>query len=332
MKRFLRQNEFYLIIVIVILSIIITSLNKEFFTFENLFDLLKSYSFLGILSVGILVVLIAGGIDISYTAIAQVVEYAMVVIIAQINGNMFEAFLVASVIGIAMGAFNGSLIHFFKIPAIITTIATNNLFFGLLYVFSKGDVIYVIPEVFWKFAEIKIFKLVNPFGITYGLSVVTIIWIIVLVFAYFLLRHTKLGRGIYAMGGNRISAQRAGFNLLRIEMFVYSFMGFLSGIAGLVHAVLVQSAIPNSIVGKELDGIAAVVLGGANLAGGAGTLGGTLLGVLLIAIMSNGLTLMRVSAYWYNIFIGAIVTISVSVSAYQRRQKEKKKTSVIIEA
>jgi simple sugar transport system permease protein len=331
MKNLLKRSEFYLFIMIAVLAAIITSFNREFFTLENLFDVLQSYSFLGVLSVGVLIVLISGGIDISFTAIAQVTEYALVVIIASYGGNIFVALLIACVIGTLLGSINGALIYFFNIPAIIATIATNNIFFGLLYVFSRGDVIYVVPDIFLKFSTIRFFTFTNAAGSTYGLSILTVIWMIVLGLAWFILRHTTLGRSIYAVGGNIVAARRAGFNIFRTQMFVYCFMGFLSGVAALVHTVIVQSVIPNSIVGKELDVIAAVVLGGANIAGGAGTLLGTVLGVALIASMSNGLTLMRVSSFWYNVCIGAIITISVLLSAYQLKQKEKRRVNIIVD-
>ena len=126
------------------------------------------------------------------------------------------------------------------------------------------------------------------------------------------------------MGGSPTAARRVGFNIFRLQMFVYGFMGLTAGLAGIVQALLVQTVAPNSIVGKELDVLAAVVLGGASLAGGAGTLFGTFLGVALIAIMSNGLTLMRVSSFWYNVFIGLIIILSVSLSAYQRRARTRR--------
>jgi simple sugar transport system permease protein len=122
-----------------------------------------------------------------------------------------------------------------------------------------------------------------------------------------------------------------GFNIFRLQLFVYSFMGWLAGIAGVILALLVQTVAPNQIVGKELDVLAAVVLGGASLFGGVGTLGGTVLGVALIAIMSNGLTMMRVPSFWYNVFIGLTILISVSFSAYQYKKRKTKTVTVLTE-
>lgn len=320
-----------MLIVIIALSVVITSINRQFFTLENLFDLLKSYSFLGILAIGVLIVLISGGIDISFTAITSVAEYVMAIYIINISSNIAIAFIIAILVGIALGGFNATLIHFLRIPTIITTIATLNIYYGLLSFFSGGKWIYSLPGWFRDFSVIEVIKLVNKEGISYGLSIVTLIWIFVLLLAFFILKYTTLGRSIYAFGGNRISAQRVGLNTLRIQFFVYCFMGFLSGIAAVIHALLVMNVAPNAIVGKELDVIAAVVLGGANLAGGAGTLFGTILGVALVALMSNGITLMRVSSLLYNVFIGLIIIVSVSMSAHQLKIKERQRAVIDIE-
>ena len=329
MKKWFKHHETYVLLVVILFSMIITLVNPNFLTLENMFDLLKSYSFIGIFAVGVTFVLISGGIDISFTAVATVAEYVMAVVIIRYGGNILFAFLLAAGVGILLGLINATLIHFFKIPTIITTIATLNIFYGILTVISGGKWIYALPDWFRAFADIRVFTLHNAGGIAYGLSIITLIWIIVIAIAWAILRFTKLGRGIYAMGGSMTAARRVGFNIFKLQMFVYSFMGLMAGLAGLVQALLVQTVAPNSIVGKELDVLAAVVLGGASLAGGTGTLFGTILGVALIAIMSNGLTLMRVSSFWYNVFIGLVIILSVSFSAYQRRARTKR--AIIIE-
>lgn len=322
MKKLFSSYETFVFLAIVILAAIITSVNPNFLTLENFLDLLKSYSFIGILAIGVLFVLISGGIDISFTATATVAMYIMAVIINQYGGNMFTAFLIASVVGIVLGMFNAIIVYFFKIHSIIATIATLNIYYGLLVVFSGGKWIYSLPTWFREFAQVRVFTLTNSTGGEYGLSIITVIWFAMLALAWVILRYTIIGRGIYALGGNPVSAQRVGFNILRLQLFVYSFMGWLAGIAGVVLTLLVQSVAPNSIVGKELDVLAAVILGGASLMGGVGTLWGTLLGVILIATMNNGMTLMRIPAYWYDVFIGLIIVISVSASAYQHKKKK----------
>lgn len=331
MKKLFSSYEALVLLAIIVLGAIITSMNSNFLTLENFLDLLKSYSFVGILAIGVLFVLISGGIDISFTATATVAMYIMAVILNQYGGNMFVAFLIASAVGILLGMFNAIIVYYFKIHSIITTIATLNIYYGLLTVFSGGKWIYSMPTWFREFAQIRVFTLHNSTGGEYGLSIITVIWFLLLILAWIILRYTMIGRGIYALGGNPVSAERVGFNILRLQLFVYGFMGWLAGISGVVLTLLVQSVAPNSIVGKELDVLAAVVLGGASLMGGVGTLSGTILGVILIATMNNGMTLMRIPAFWYDVFIGLIIIISVSASAYQHRKKKKKVIAVDLE-
>jgi len=332
MKRMLKMHETYVAAAIIVLAIVISSINSSFLTPENLFDLLNSYSFLGILSIGMLVVLISGGIDLSFTAVATVGEYVMAIVITRSGGNMLLAFGISMVIGVALGLFNAALIHIFEIPAVIATIGTLNAFYGLLIVFSGGKWIYSLPVWFRDFAQTKVVTFQNADGVIYGPASIFLVWMVVVVGVAVLLRRTVLGRQIYAVGGcgfDKSAANRVGINLFKINAVVYGLMGLLAGVAGVVQALQVQTVAPNSIVGKELNVIAAVVLGGASLSGGRGTIVGTLLGVALLAVLSNGLTLMRVSSYWFDVTIGIVIIASVSASALQQRRKQRSAVDVL---
>ncbi len=332
MKKLLGYTEFYVAIVILLMAIAISIVNPAFLSLQNLFGLLKSFSVIGIMAVGILFVLILGGTpDVSFTAIAQVAEYAVVIVTLQMGGSIILAFLMAAVMGTLLGSVNGFILHYFRVPTIIVSIATFNIYFGLLYVFSEGQVVYEVHEMFRNFANINVFTLTAENGNQFGLELMPIIWLAVLLLGWFILKHTTLGRNIYAIGGNETAARRVGINVFRARIFVFSFVGFLSGIAGVVHATIVQSAIPNSIVGKELDVIAAAVLGGASVFGGRGTVVGTFLGVALFAVMSNGLTLLKISSYWYDVLIGAVIMISITVNALQALRRQRLRVNVNVE-
>lgn len=322
-----RRNEIFLFLIIAALSAFLGLATEEFFTLENLLDILLSYSFLGIMSAGMLVVLISGGIDISFTAIATVAQYTMSLFIIQCGGNLLLAFLIASAVGVFLGSINGFLIHYLKVPAIIITIATLNVFYGLLIAITKGRWIYGFPEWFSRVPTLVGF--VAGDGTEYAITLPIVLLVGVLVFTGFLLRNTTVGRKLYALGGNPEGASRMGYNILRLRLFVYCFMGFLAGIASVVQAEIVQTVAPNAIVGRELEVLAAVVLGGASLAGGTGTLPGTVLGVSLVAIMQNGLTLLGVSSYWHQVFVGAVIVTSVSITAWsQRAGRERHRVEV----
>ncbi|PKH25758.1 ATPase [Enterobacterales bacterium CwR94] len=332
LMKILKARETLLLVLIIALSIAITSINPAFMTFDNLTSLLKSWTVLGIFALGVLLVLLSGGFDVSFTAIAQVVQYAVVFWFLQAGlDSIWLAILCSLILGALMGLVNGVIIYYFKITAIIVTIATNSLFYGALYVITKGDLLYDIPPSLLSLAEIKIFPLQAANGAWYGLSLITCLWFALAIFLHYFLKHTVLGRSIYAVGGNPLSAERVGFNLRRTTLFIYTFVGAISGFASIIQVSIVQTVIPNSIVGSELQVIAAVVLGGASVTGGRGTVLGTLLGVLLFAILSNSLTLLKVSPYYYNVFTGLVILFSVVANAVQILRQKRAQVRVVVE-
>jgi len=333
LRGLLRHNETYLVLLILALCAGITLANPAFLTFENVAGFLKSCSMVGIMAVGALFVLVlAGSPDVSFTAIAQVVEYAIAIATLRWGGNIYVALLAAAAMGVLMGLVNGVIIHSFRVPTIIVTIATFNIYFGMLYVITAGKLINVVHPMFREFGHALLFPQTSKIGGTYGLSLMPLVWLAVVVVAWFILRRTFLGRSVFAIGGNEIAAERMGVNTLRTRLFVFGFVGLLSGVAAVVHLSIVQSVVPNIIVGKELEVIAAVVLGGASVFGGKGTLTGTVLGVLLFAILNNGLTLLDFSSYWYNVAIGVVITVAITNSAYQQLRREKARVHVKVEA
>jgi simple sugar transport system permease protein len=318
----IKRREAILALIIAALVIIISSLTPIFLTYENITNILKSYTVLGIFSLGILMVIISGGVDVSFTAIAQVVQYAVVYLLLRCTwGNIGIALIMAIALGTLMGLFNGFLIYHYNMPAIIITIATQSLFYGLMYVITHGKLLYEVPSYFWTLADAKIFTLARDSHI--GLSVVTVIWFCMALVISLLLRYTILGRSIYLVGCNKTAARRVGINILKTTLFIYGVTGAISAVASIIHVSIVQTVIPNSIVGQEMQVIAAVVLGGASITGGKGSVSGTVLGVLLFSILSNSLTLLKISSYWYNVFIGVIIIGSIIINAVQEIQQRK---------
>lgn len=332
MKKLLelvKKRETLLSLIILVLVIVISILSPSFLSYENLSNLLKSYTVMGIFSLGVLLVIVSGGFDVSFTAIAQVTEYLTVwLLLRHIQGNLFVAFVIAVVVGTLLGLFNGFLIDHYKMPAIIITISTQNLFYGIMYVITRGRLLYTVPEYFWPLSDTKLFPAVAPNGATYGLSMATILWFAMSVVMALLLKYTMRGRSVYLVGGNATAARRIGINIRNTTLFVYGLSGAITGIAAIVHVSIVQTVIPNSIVGSEMSVIAAVVLGGASITGGKGSVFGTFLGVLLFAIISNSLTLLHISSYWYNVFTGIIIIASIIANAMQELNQAKRKIRV----
>jgi simple sugar transport system permease protein len=317
LRRMERGTTFYLLIVTLLLGFVLSVSTENFFSLRNLFDLLSSYAFVGVLAAGLLVVLISGGIDISFTATASIAQYVMMSYLIDHDGNWLIAFAMAGVIGIALGAVNAVLIHYLRVSSIIITIATLNIFFGLLIFVTKGAYLYTFPD--WFSTGFNLFEYSDAAGNYYSLSLQILALIASFALTYLLLNHTTIGRQIYAMGSNPEAAKRLGLNILWLHIFVYCYMGFLAGIASVIQAQLAQSIAPTVLVGKELDVLAAVVLGGASLTGGVGSVGGALLGIALLAFLQNGLILLGVSSYWSPVFTGAAILISVSATTYGGR-------------
>lgn len=320
-QRLKRRHEFWLASVIAVLVVYLSIATQGFLTLQNLFDLLTSYAFLGILAAGLLVVLISGGIDISFTATASIAQYITMLLANKYGLNWFLVFALAIGVGVLLGAINAILIDRLQISSIIVSIATLNIFYGLLVFVTGGKYIYSLPDWFSK--GIYWFEYVDADEISYGLNLQILALFVMFTLTWLLLNRTNIGRQIYALGGNREAAQRLGFNVFRLNILVYCYMGFTAGVASLIQAQLAQSVAPTVLVGKELDVLAAVVLGGASLMGGVGTVLGTVLGLALLAIMQNGLILIGVSSYWSQFFVGFVILLSVSATALSARRKRK---------
>ncbi|WP_312277318.1 ABC transporter permease [Kosakonia cowanii] len=319
LARLIGQHEFWLGVLVVALAVGLTIRTDEFFTLGNLTDVATSYAILGILACGLFVVLISGGIDISFPAMTAIAQYAMASWVIAHGGNFVLALALAMAVGLLLGLINGFLVYWLRVPAIIITIATLNLFYGLLVYATKGTWLYGFPD--WFMNGISWFTFTGADGYDYGLTLPLICLGATIIFTAVLMNYTRLGRQIYAMGGNRDAASRLGLNLLKMHFYVYGYMGILAGVAAVVQAQITQSVAPNSLFGYELTVLAAVVLGGTSMSGGRGTLIGTLLGVILLAFLQNGLTLLGVSSYWHTVFSGAIILVSISATAWHEKRK-----------
>ncbi len=327
MKKIFRQNEIYVFFIMIALTIVISSINRYFFSLENLFDLLRGHSFEGILAIGFFMVLLSGGIDLSFTAVAVVGMYlgVMTVVKTGIN-NIWLALAVAIIVGIILGAINAVFIGVFKIPTMITTLGTLTAFQGALMSYlqiTHQTVISNPPQSVINFGKLVLFRIERADGKILELSVFALIFAAIAVITWIILKYTTLGRSIKAMGGNMEAARRAGLNIIRIQFFIYCYVGALAGIAGLMLGSYLRYVDPLYLVGNEITIIAAVVLGGASIMGGRGSIIGTVLGVSVITIINTSLVLMKIPSYFQQAVIGAIIVISVSITAYRHKLRER---------
>lgn len=305
-------TERWLMVVIALMCLFLALTTDTFFTLVNLFDLLNISAVNVIFAVGLLVVLIAGGIDISFAVGASVVQYLTALTMMQIGGgNWAVGFLAASASGFALGAVNATLIYHFRIISIVVTIATFNLFFGALMFFTQGVSIYDLPD--WWLDRVILFEFDTENGFAELTLPVAVMFVVVFA-TWALIRRLTVGRQLYAMGDNPEGARRVGINIAGMHYLAYGWLGVTAGIAGLMQAHYAQEVVPNALYGRELEVLAAVVLGGARLGGGRGTILGAVLGVALVAVTQNGLNLLGVSPYAFKMIIGAVILVAITLS------------------
>lgn len=309
-----RLSTLTVLLAVLLLGAILGAASPQFLTPANLLDILTTSSFTAILALGLLVVLVAGGLDISFTAVATIAQFALASALARIDLGWTGSIALVVAIGGALGLANGWLVTKLRTAPIIVTIALLNVYFGAVIFLSKGEMIYDFPEFFWD----GVIWRSGPVRITAQILALAV----VAVLTFLLLHVTNWGRILRAAGGNAEALARQGIPVLRVNLFAYGWLGALAGVAGLFQAQLLQAVTPGALVGKELDVVAAVVLGGATLSGGLGTVAGTLLGVLLIALIFNGMVLVGLSPYWHQVTTGLIVLASLvppALSALRRR-------------
>ena len=302
--------------VLLVMCVALSLLSPQFLTLGNLTSLLNNNAVNLIWAVGLLVVLVAGGIDISFAVAASVVQYvAFHVLGATGGGNWFLGFVVAGTLGVALGLVNAALIHGFRVISIIITIATFNAYFGLLMFFSRGRFIYDLPD--WWRDRIFVFEREMADGSWAELNLAVGVMVGCVVATFALLRLTTWGRQLYAFGDNPEGARRAGVNVALMQALAFGWMGLMAGIAGLMQVNITKEIVPNALYGRELEVLAAVVLGGARLGGGKGSILGCLLGVMFVAVTQNGLNLLGVSPFAFQMIIGAAILVAISTSSLE---------------
>ncbi|MCM3651784.1 ABC transporter permease [Metabacillus litoralis] len=327
MKTFLKSKEMSIVGVVLLLCITLAFVSPVFLTADNLLDVLKANSVIGILAVGMTLIIITGGIDVSVAAVTSavcVITVKLMMIMPDHFISLLLAFLVAPLLGILLGALNGVLVSKIKIPAIVVTLGMMSIINGLVLYITNG--VYLnssnFPQTFINFANIKIF----------GVSIIILIFAAVAFLTWYILKYTLIGREVLAIGGNKESAVRVGINFDKVQIFVFSYMGFLAGIAAIAQTAYTKSVDPNGMLGLELMVIAAVVLGGANIMGGRGTILGTVLGVLLLGIIQNGLILAQIDPFWQKVFTGIIILLAVSFDQLQYKRSQNKLAKIEVEA
>ena len=299
--------------------------NPSFASVGTVFDLVRAALVPGILAMGVHIVLVSGGIDVSFTAIAAVAMYGSVkaVTLLGLGAHVAAVFALAMAIGALLGCVNAFFIATLRLPTLIVTLGTLSVFRGVLLTFVGTALIYTLPIGMRAFARSSLLKVGADDGSVYALPTACVVFVLAVAGTWLLLNRSILGRCIFALGGSAVSAQRVGINVVAVQYFVYAVVGLLAGAAGVVHASFNRVANPFDLVGLELSVIAAVVLGGARITGGHGTISGTLLGVALIAVMNNTLILWGIPSTWQNVVVGALLLVGTGIPALRHRRRAR---------
>ncbi len=299
--------RYAIFIILAVLVIGLTILRPNFFSFSNTINILRQVSVNGILSLGMTLIIITGGIDLSPGSVLA---------LTGVTGAMFAyegmpiivAIIVACFVGAAAGFVSGFIISATGIPPFIATLGIQQAARGLALILTNGAPVGDMSESFLYIGKGNLFD-------TIPISVV--VFIALAVFCYLLLNRTKLGKHIYAIGGNEQAAVVCGINTKKVKMIVYSLAGVLVGIAAIIAVSRNNTANPSIGEGFEFDAITATVIGGASLNGGLGSVGGTVVGVLIIGVLNAGLTFLGVSPYWQTLVKGALIVGAVVLDTYK---------------
>lgn len=289
---------------LILLVIIISVLNSAFLEPSNLFNLLRQVSINGLIAFGMTFVILTGGIDLSVGS-TLALSSAMIAILMVTGVDSIVALLIGYIFGAILGAINGLLITLGKMAPFIATLATMTVFRGLTLVITDGN---PITNLNGSYA----FQLFGR-GYFLGIPVPAVTMFITFIILYIILHKTVFGRQTYAMGGNEKAAFISGIKVNKLKVMIYSLAGLMSAMAGAILTSRLNSAQPTAGMSYELDAIAAVVLGGTSLTGGKGRILGTLIGVLIIGVLNNGLNLLGVSSFYQQVVKGVVIIIAVLI-------------------
>jgi len=296
-------------------GLVLSLFNPAFFSTATLIDLLRNSLVTAIFALGVMMVLASGGIDVSCTAIGVFALYATVKIVMALGVGVPIGFyfVIAALIGAGLGAINGVLVGGLGLPTLIVTLGTMSVFRGTLLTFIGTVYITSLPREAFNFSRTILVRVENNLGQMVSLPMSFLVLVGVTILVALIMNVTQFGRKIYAIGGDEEAARRIGIRIRSTKFIIYVLAGMIAGLAGITHMTLSRIANPFDLVGMELNVIAAVVLGGARITGGHGTVTGALLGAFVITMINTTLLMAGVPSYWQNVVIGCLILIGTGL-------------------
>lgn len=307
MKAILKSKESAVFLLFLATFAVFALQTDRFAVSDNLFNVARQYSELAIVAVGLTMVIITGGIDISVGSVVGLSSILVGVLAAGMGMNVWLACALAITAGLVCGLVNGLVVTKLKVQPIVATLAMMSAARGIAYVLSDARSISGFPDSFVDVGQTVIGPVPGlgeiPLSITIALALVVI--------GIVILRLTAFGRGIYAVGASEEAARLSGVNVFQVKVFVYAFTGLLCGLGGVIMASRLASSVPDAGMGFEFEAITAVVMGGSSLKGGEGDITGTIIGVAVMGILRNGLNLIGVPNIWQVLFLGVMLILAV---------------------
>ncbi len=301
--------EYAIIVIFIVLFVVMSIFAPNFFTGNNMVNILRQVSISGICAVGMTFVMLTGGIDLSVGAILGVSGVLTAMMMLKGIPSLLAS-IIALALGVVIGGITGAIIHYIEIPPMIATLGTMTSLRGVAYLITGGTPVFGFDESYSKIGQ----------GHVGVIPIPVIILAIVYAIGIFVLSKTKFSRYVYGIGGNQEVARLSGIKVARVKIAVYAISGFCSALAGLVMLGRVNSGQPRAGESYEMDVITAVVLGGVSLNGGVGNLSHVIFGVLIIGVLTNGMTMMAVDDYWQRVVKGLILLLAVSFDHYIQKK------------
>lgn len=309
---FFKENLGIIIALLVLCGLLsaLPATRTSFLSSQNAFNVLRQVSTNMLIACAMTMVIILGGIDLSVGSIIALSGVIAAGCVSRYHLPIIVALIAGSLIGLLIGIFNGFVICRTTIPPFIVTLATMNIARGLAKVYTGGSPVRVVTKE-WQFVGA---------GYIGPIPVPVIIMLIIICITALIMNKTKLGRHIYAVGGNTQAAEFSGIKVAKVKFLVHAYAGLMAGIAGIILASRMYSGQPTAGEGAEMDAIAAVVVGGTSMAGGSGKIGGTIIGALIIGVLNNGLNLMNVNSFWQDVVKGVVILLAVFIDYIRNRK------------
>ncbi|MDM5247810.1 ABC transporter permease [Lysinibacillus sp. G4S2] len=303
------MSKYGILFILIAMIIVMSFMSDAFLKTQNILNIIRQISFIGIVAMGVTIVIITTGIDLSSGSVIALTS-VLVASVAHPGDSLIGALALGAGVGLVCGAVNGILTAKGKIPPFIATLGMMTAARGLALLFSDGRPVPNLSESFMFLGK----------GVIAGIPVPIIVFVLIGILSHVLLSKTKFGKYTYAIGGNEHAAKICGINVDRYLILIYMYAGLLSAIAGMMLTARISVGQPSMGVSFELDAIAAAVIGGTSLSGGVGTIPGTIIGALIIGVLNNSLDLLGVSSYWQQILKGLIIVSAVLIDSRKNKK------------